>query len=98
MNISLCVKLYAPFHICNKLSEDLFAFFDGEDRPAMEHEGFEVIGEDHLGGEEIKLCAFLEPFESDGILRFLTLHEVLNLRESKDRLVVARQFVKTEII
>ena len=83
MNISLCVKLYAPFHICNKLSKDLFAFFDGEDRPAMEHEGFEVIGEDHLGGEEIKLCAFLEPLKTDSVLGFLTLHEIFYLRESE---------------
>ena len=59
MNISLCVKLYAPFHICNKITEDLFAFFDGEDGPAMEHEVFEVIGENHLGREEIKLRAVL---------------------------------------
>ena len=83
MNISLCVKLYAPFHICNKLSEDLFAFFDGEDGPAMEHQSLQIICEDHLGGEEIKLCAFLEPFESDGILRFLPLHEIFYLRESE---------------
>ena len=83
MNISLCVKLYAPFHICNKLSEDLFAFFDGEDRPAMEHEGFEVIGEDHLGREEIKLRAILQPLKTDSVLGFLTLHEIFYLRESE---------------
>ena len=83
MNISLCVKLYAPFHICNKITEDLFAFFDGEDGPAMEHEGFEVIGEDHLGGEEIKLRAILQPLKTDCVLGFLTLHQIFDLRESE---------------
>ena len=83
MNISLCVKLYAPFHICNKITEDFFAFFDGEDRPAMEHEGFEVIGEDHLGGEEIKLRAILQPLKTNGVLGFLPLHEIFYLRESE---------------
>ena len=83
MNISLCFKIDSPFHICNKITEDLFAFFDGEDGPAMEHEGFEVIGEDHLGREEIKLCAFLEPLKTDSVLGFLTLHEIFYLRESE---------------
>ena len=83
MNISLCVKLYAPFHICNKITEDFFAFFVGEDGTAMEHEGGEVIGEDHLGGEEIKLCAFLEPLKTDCVLGFLALHEIFYLRESE---------------
>ena len=83
MNISLCVKLYAPFHICNKLSEDLFAFFDGQNAPSMQHHSLQIICEDHLGREEIKLRAFLEPFESDGVLGFLTLYEIFYLRESE---------------
>ena len=58
-NISLCVKLYSFFHVSYQFSEDFFTFFDGEYGPAMQHHGFEIVGKDHLGREEIELRAVL---------------------------------------
>ena len=80
MNIPLRVNIHALLHVRHKSAEDPFAFFDGQQAPAMQHHHLQIIGEHHFGGEEIKLRVVLQSFEADGIHRFLARHEVLYLR------------------